>query len=102
MSADIMLDTVDDALRNLHEAERRWQRATEGLPSYPEQGCCETPELRVVTECLAQVCFAEKVDGGFIATTDGWDDMGDMDGPEHLTCLNCDGYFAVPDDLAWG
>ena len=47
---------------------------------------------------------AERSDqAGWIASTDGWDDMGDMTSPQYAACSGCGGVVAnIPDNLDWG
>lgn len=97
----MIANRLSAALAALHDAERQLREAVKGLPPYPAGRCCEKPDLRVVTECLAQVCYAQWCDGALSAMTDGWDDLGDMVGPEYLSCNSCDGHFHVPADVEW-
>ena len=84
-----------------------------GLPMLPTDGvCCEDQDLRVITTNLEQSCRLEfdQPDGresgsdqaGWIASTDGWDDMGDMTGPQYAACCGCGGLYNIPDHLDWG
>lgn len=53
---------------------------------------------QVVTEGLAQCCAFSGDD--LNASTDGWDDMGDMDGPSWIVC-DCGQVFGIPRDMGW-
>ena len=84
-----------------------------GLPMLPMDGvCCEDQDLRVITANLEQSCQLEfdqlcshesrSDQSGWIASTDGWDDMGDMTGPQYAACSGCGGLYNIPDNLNWG
>jgi hypothetical protein len=84
-----------------------------GLPMLPTDGiCCEDQDLRVITANLEQSCQLEfdqlyshesrSDQPGWIASTDGWDDMGDMTGPQYAACSGCGGLYNIPDNLNWG
>ena len=54
------------------------------LPILPTDGvCCEDQDLRVITADLEPSCQLEYDQAGWIASTDGWDDMGDVTGPQY-------------------
>ena len=83
-----------------------------GLPMLPTDGvCCEEQGLRVITANLEQSCQLEfdqlyshesgSDQRGWIASTDGWDDMGDMNGPQYAACSGCGGLYSIPDNLDW-
>lgn len=59
----------------------------------------------VETAGLSQICrfYGAGVDGESDphAETDGWDDMGDMDGPSWIVCDGCGQAFQVPLGLDW-
>ena len=63
--------------------------------------CCEDQDLRVITANLEQSCQLEYDQAGWIASTDGWDDMGDMTGPQYAACSGCGGLYSIPDNLDW-
>lgn len=90
------------AIQQLHNLAGR-------LPPYPpirvtkrgneKGGCCENRDTRVITAGLEQ--WSEFNAAEQRAYTDGWDDMGDMDGPSWIFCSACGGTYALPDDLDW-
>jgi hypothetical protein len=63
--------------------------------------CCAAGDLRVITVGLEQWCRIDVVNGKWNASTNGWNDMGDMTGPEYVQCAACGAAFSVPDELSW-
>lgn len=56
-------------------------------------------DVRLVTEGLAQSSRFDP--SANTAYTDGWDDMGDMDGPAYLFDFDCGKAFRPPADMDW-
>ena len=93
-----------NVLKTIHNALAHAQGAIYDLPDVPTDGdgnatCCQGPDLRVVTIGLEQ--WVDYDAPTRTASTDGWDDMGDMNGPTYLTCVSCIQDFRVPGDLDW-
>ena len=108
--AEMRFQTAQEAIA---KAADHLVDAVLGLPMLPTDGvCCEDQDLRVITTNLEQSCRLEfdQPDGresgsdqaGWIASTDGWDDMGDMTGPQYAACCGCGGLYNIPDHLNWG
>lgn len=64
----------------------------------PDSEPCDWTTARVVTTGLEQWCRLHRED--MRASTNGWQDMGDMHGPEFVVC-KCGRCFASPTDMNW-
>lgn len=64
-----------------------------------EQVWDDEPDMRVITMGLEQWCrYDPDTDN---ASTNGWDDMGDMYGPEYIYCEVCGRAFKPGPDMDW-
>lgn len=100
------------ALDALQKALRGVQAAVDDLPALTadpdgELGgpdwspCCKNTDLRVITVGLEQWCKLGVAGGRWNASTNGWDDMGDLTGPDFVECEACGAAFRAPDGLRW-
>lgn len=88
------------AVSLLDQGQHALQRAIAELPEFNgTSACCGSPDLKVITDCLAQWCRLDQ--DSLIAATNGWSDMGDMDGPEHVECQSCGAVWRSPARLNW-
>lgn len=97
--------SANASLRRIGAAVRQLGQVVDALPGYAEPHrrrdgrTCRCPDPRVVTSGLDQICSYDP--DTRTASTDGWDDMGDMEGPTYLECQSCGQLFATPAGLRW-
>lgn len=84
----------------LDQSQRALRKAIAELPRFTKMSsCCGSPEWKVITDCLAQWCRLDREN--LMAATNGWSDMGDMEGPEHVQCQACGAVWRSPARLNW-
>lgn len=92
-------------MRRIGAATRELASVVDAMPDYAEPHrrrdgrTCRCPDPRVVTSGLVQICSYDQ--DIRTAHTDGWDDMGDMDGPTYIECQSCGQLFTFPPGLRW-
>ena len=95
-TADIF-DSFSKAMRST------WEIYRDRLPAHPEDGICPhcgKNEYLLVETGYDRVSRIEHADG-WVAWTNGWDDISECGEASWLECQGCLAAFAVPTDITW-